>query len=40
MVNAGAKWVDQPVTVDGNLITSRKPDDLTVFMKEILRFYQ
>jgi len=26
--NAGATWVDQEVVVDGNLVTSRKPDDL------------
>lgn len=29
--NAGADWVDQEVVVDGNLITSRKPDDLPAF---------
>ncbi len=36
LVNAGAEWVDQEVVVDGNLITSRTPDDLPVFMKTIL----
>lgn len=36
MVNAGAKWVDQEVVVDGNLITSRKPDDLPAFCREIV----
>ena len=36
IVNAGAKYVDQDVVRDGNLITSRKPDDLPVFMKAIL----
>ncbi len=35
MVNAGATWVDQEVVVDGNLITSRKPDDLPAFCREI-----
>ena len=35
-VNAGAKWVDQEVVVDGNLVTSRKPDDLPAFCKAIL----
>ncbi len=35
-VNAGAHWVDQEVVVDGNLVTSRKPDDLPAFCKEIL----
>ena len=29
--NAGAEWVDQEVVVDGNLVTSRKPDDLDAF---------
>jgi protease I len=29
--NAGAKWVDEEVVVDGNLVTSRNPDDLDAF---------
>ncbi len=29
--NAGAQWEDSEVVVDGNLITSRKPDDLPAF---------
>jgi protease I len=29
--NAGADWVDEEVVVDGNLITSRNPDDLDAF---------
>jgi len=29
--NAGARWVDEPVVEDGNLITSRRPDDLDAF---------
>ncbi len=29
--NAGAEWVDEEVVVDGNLITSRQPDDLDAF---------
>jgi protease I len=29
--NAGAEWVDEEVVVDGNLVTSRKPDDLDAF---------
>jgi protease I len=34
--NAGSTWVDQEVVCDGNLITSRKPDDLPAFNKELL----
>ncbi|MDQ3982812.1 MAG: type 1 glutamine amidotransferase [Actinomycetota bacterium] len=36
LVNAGAHWVDQEVVEDGNLITSRKPDDLEAFSKALL----
>ncbi len=35
-VNAGAKWVDRDVVVDGNLITSRTPDDLPAFCRAII----
>ena len=34
--NAGGTWVDEPVVVDGNLITSRKPDDLPAFLRAVL----
>ena len=34
--NAGADWVDQEVVVDGNLVTSRKPDDLPAFNRAIV----
>jgi protease I len=33
MVNAGALWVDQPLVVDGNLVSSRTPADLAVFAR-------
>lgn len=33
MINAGADWSDAEVVVDGNLVTSRKPDDLPAFMR-------
>jgi deglycase len=36
LVHAGASWVDQEVVIDGNLITSRTPDDLPVFMRAII----
>ena len=34
--NAGGDWVDEEVVVDGNLITSRKPDDLKAFNQALL----
>jgi protease I len=34
--NAGGEWVDEPVCVDGDLITSRKPEDIPAFTKRIL----
>lgn len=36
LINAGAEWVDQEVAEDGNIITSRKPDDLEAFSKALL----
>lgn len=36
LLNAGAKWVDEPVVEDGNLISSRKPDDLDAFCSALL----
>jgi protease I len=35
--NAGARYVDAEVVRDGNLITSRKPDDLPAFLQSILQ---
>jgi protease I len=40
LIHAGAVWVDQDVVVDGNLITSRTPDDLPVFMKAIIAYFK
>jgi protease I len=36
LTNAGARWVDREVVVDGNLVTSRKPDDLPAFNEKML----
>ena len=37
MIHAAAEFVDQEVVRDGNLITSRTPDDLPAFCREIIR---
>jgi protease I len=37
LVNSGAQFVDKEVVVDGNLITSRNPYDLTAFCVEIVK---
>ncbi len=34
--NAGANWVDEPVVKDGNLITSRQPEDIPQFTKAVV----
>jgi len=36
LVNAGATWVDEPVVVDGNIISSRVPKDLPRFGVELV----
>lgn len=37
MIHAGATWVDDEVVRDGNIITSRKPDDLPAFCRTIIK---
>lgn len=37
LINAGARWFDKEVVVDGNLITSRTPADLPAFCAELLK---
>ena len=39
LLNAGAHWVDKEVVVDGNLTTSRKPDDLPAFNKQMVEAF-
>ncbi len=40
LLNAGARWVDQEVVVDHNLVSSRKPDDLPAFNKAFIGVLQ
>ena len=40
MKNAGADWVDEEVVVDGNLVTSRKPDDIPAFNEKLLEVFE
>lgn len=40
MVNAGADWQDKPVVIDGNLLTSRGPQDIKKFNKQIVSHFE
>lgn len=37
MVNAGAVWLDEPVVVDRNIVSSRRPPDLPEYLKALLK---
>lgn len=37
--NAGAQWMDQEVVVDENLVSSRKPDDIPAFNREMIGLF-
>jgi protease I len=37
--NAGAEWVDEEVVIDNNLVSSRKPDDLPAFNREMVNLF-
>lgn len=37
--NAGAEWVDEEVVVDGNLLTSRNPDDIPAFINAAIALF-
>jgi len=39
MRNAGATWKDEQVVRDGNWVSSRKPDDIPVFNREMIRLF-
>ncbi len=40
IINAGGDWVDSEVVVDGNWVSSRKPDDLAAFNQKMLDLLQ
>ncbi|MBU1360403.1 MAG: type 1 glutamine amidotransferase [Gammaproteobacteria bacterium] len=39
LTNAGAQWTDKEVVVDRSLVTSRKPDDLPAFNREMMKLF-
>jgi protease I len=39
MVNAGATWLDQEVVRDGNLLSSRGPQDIVPFVRDMLQLF-
>ena len=40
ILNAGGEWIDQPVVIDKNLITSRRPDDIEAFIAAIKTWFE
>ncbi|HEY3917885.1 MAG TPA: type 1 glutamine amidotransferase domain-containing protein [Stellaceae bacterium] len=38
--NAGAQWVDREVVSENHLVTSRKPDDLPAFCREMIEMFK
>ncbi len=38
MTNAGAKWIDQAVVVDGNIISARRPPDIPEYNRALVQF--
>jgi len=38
--NAGANVVDQPAVTDGNIVTSRNPDDVPAFTEALIRLVE
>jgi protease I len=40
LVNAGATWIDEPVVIDGNIISSRVPKDLPAFGRAMVQWLE
>ncbi len=40
LLNAGARWVDREVVIEGNLVSSRCPDDLPAFCEALVAQYR
>ncbi|QXE00262.1 type 1 glutamine amidotransferase domain-containing protein [Terribacillus sp. DMT04] len=40
MTNAGAIWHDEPVVVDGHIVSSRRPPDLPDYLRELIKVIQ
>jgi protease I len=40
LANAGAKWTDEEVVVDEGLVSSRKPQDIPAFNREMLKLFE
>jgi protease I len=40
LMNAGATWIDKEVVVDSGLVTSRRPDDLPAFNREMTKLFE
>ena len=40
LIAAGAEWVDEPVVVDGHLVTSRLPNDIPFWMREFMKLLE
>jgi protease I len=38
--NAGAEWMDKEVVVDGKIVSSRNPDDIPAFNREMIRLFE
>lgn len=38
--NAGAHWVDQEVIADHGIVTSRKPDDIPTFNRQMIELFR